>query len=250
VASPTRPSKNSCVVCKNVDLADLARVDMIAGDPTRWPRTLWRENGWDPPKGLLPRHYRQWGQFAVSRDWFRRNGYDDLTDDQIRAHLTHVPKMPVAPAELAHTGLIEGEPVTKGIVRPNVDPNAYLAYYAKSVAVGIKGLALLEKRVEMIEQTGEQVPLDLIKMMVEAGSKTATSQAQIRSRGVKMGEDADDDAFRRAASPQPDGETPKFGALRIRTIEGESRPVTDGGLGDRLDYNERAKKEGNPGLLT
>lgn len=242
---------DTCKVCKQVDVVELTRLDLIAGDPARWPRTLWKEHGWDPPKGLLPPHYRTWGQFAVTRDWLNRNGYEDVTDDQTRAHLRHVPKLPRRPVELADVGLIAGDPVTKGIPSPKaVDPNAYLAYYARGVQVGIRGLDLLEKRVEEIEKKGDPVPLDLIKMMVEAGSKLSTSQAQIRARGMKMHEDSDDDAFRRASSPEDDGEVPRIGSVRIRTIDGETRPVADRGAGDRADYDERAAREGNPGLLS
>lgn len=242
-------TRTTCKVCKEVDLVELTRLDLLAGDPARWPRTLWAESGWDPPKGLLPPRYRTWGQFAVTRDWLNRNGYDDLTDDVVRGHLKHVPKVARLPSTLTDTGLVAGEPVPMPEGKA-IDPNAYLAYYAAGVRVGIKGLELLEKRIRKIEERGDDVPLDLIKIMVDAGSKLATSQAQIRARGAKMGDDLDDDAFRRAASPEPDGEAKKIGHLRVRTIEGEARPIADAGHGDRADYNERAKKEGLPGLPT
>jgi hypothetical protein len=252
VPNATRPTDSKpCHVCKVADIVELTRIDLIAGDPARWPRTLWKEHGWDAPKGLLPPHYRTWGQFAVARDLLNRQGYDDLTDNQIRTHLRHIPKMLRRPADLASVGLIAGDPITGAMPDPqSVDPNAYLTYYARGVKVGIRGLDLLEKRIDEIEKRGEQVPLDLIKMMVEAGSKLSTSQAQIRARGLKMHEDSDDDAFRRAASPEDDGEVPRFGEIRVRTIDGETRPVVDGGRGDRADYNERAEKEGLPGLPT
>jgi hypothetical protein len=234
-----------------VDLIELTRVDLIAGDPARWPRTLWKEHGWDVPKGLLPPHYRTWGQFAVARDLFNRQGYEDLTDAQVRSHLRHIPKMLRPPVELENVGLIAEGSVPRDMPNPHsVDPNAYLTYYARGVQVGIRGLDLLEKRIEKIEKSGNEVPLDLIKMMVEAGSKLSTSQAQIRARGLKMHEDSDDDAFRRAASPEDDGEVPRIGQIRVRTIDGETRPVTDRGMGDRADYNERAEREGLPGLPT
>jgi hypothetical protein len=250
-AAPAKSAgRSQCTVCRAVDIVELTRLDLLAGDPARWPRTIWKETGWDPPKGLLPPQYRTWGQFAVTRDWLNRNGYDDLTDHMVRGHLKHVPKIARTPSDLTHTGLVEGEPVSDMPNAKMVDPNAYLAYYAAGVRVGIRGLELLEARIKKIEERGEDIPLDLIKMMVEAGGRLATSQAQIRSRGAKMGDDADDDAFRRAASPEPDGNAPKIGHLRIRTIEGETRPIADEGPGDRADYNERAAREGLPGLTT
>jgi hypothetical protein len=253
VPTPIQPNgqsgRSTCPVCQTVDLVELTRLDLLAGDPTRWPRTLWKENGWDPPTGLLPPKYRTWGQYAVTRDWLDRHGYEDLKDQSVRTHLKHVPKVARSPQALANAGLIEGEPIDVSTGKL-IDPNAYLAYYAAGVRVGIKGLELLEKRIKKIEASGEDVPLDLIRTMVDAGSKLATSQAQIRSRGVKMGDDADDDAFRRAASPEPDGEVTRIRNHRIRTIDGEARPVTDTGRGDRADYNERAAREGLAGLPT
>lgn len=240
-----------CGICDTLDPVELTRYDLIVGDPARWPRTLWKENGWEPPKGLLPPHYRAWGQNRVGRDWLDSHGYNDISESLIKGHMRHVARVARRPVELADVGLISGQPVTKDIPNPrSVDPNAYLAYYAAGVRVGIRGLALLERRIDAIEKADKEVPLDLIKMMVDAGSRLATSQAQIRSRGMKMGEDSDDDAFRRAASPEDNGEVTRIGHIRIRTIDGEARPVTDDGLGDRTDYNERAAREGNPGLLS
>lgn len=249
-AARNNGGRGTCPVCRSVDIVELTRLDLLAGDPARWPRTIWKETGWDPPKGLLPPQYRTWGQFSVTRDWLDRHGYEDLKDQSVRTHLRHVPKIARTPADLTHTGLVEGEPAPDMPNARMVDPNAYLAYYAAGVRVGIRGLELLEKRIKAIEERGEEVPLDLIRTMVEAGGKLATSQAQIRSRGAKMGDDIDDDAFRRAASPEPDGNAPRIGHLRIRTIDGEARPVSDEGPGDRADYNERAAKEGLPGLPT
>lgn len=245
----SQPPGRECGVCRKVADVDLVRLDLLAGDPARWPRTIWQDaglpgkGGWEPPKGLLPPRYRSWGQFKVASDWLARNGYEDLTENQIRGHLKHIPMVARRPVELAETGLVAGRPVPTP--RP-VDPNAYLAYYAKGVAAGIRGLELLERRIARLEERGEEVPLDLIKMMVDAGAKLATSQAQIRSRGVKMHEDNDDDAFRRAASPEPEGEATRVGHVRIRTVGGETRPIMDEGRADRTAYNERARKEGNP----
>jgi hypothetical protein len=250
-ARARRPVDLVCTLCKTVDVAELVRLDLTIGDPARWPRTLWQEHGWSPPKGLLPPHYRAWGAQAIARDWLNRHGYEDIGDSTIRTHLRHVAKVARRPAELADTGLIAGEPMTKGIPSMrSIDPNAYLAYYAKGVALGLRGLALLEKRIDDMEARKVEVPLDLIKMLVEAGSKLSTSQAQIKSRGVKLHEDNDDDAFRRAASPEVDGEVTRIGHNRIRTVEGEARPIPDGGRGDRADYNKRAENEGLPGLIT
>jgi len=247
----TQVRPDPCAICKEVDVVELTRLDLTIGDPARWPRTLWKEHGWEPPKGLLPPNYRQWGARAVARDWLNSHGYEDIKDRTINTHLRHVARIARRPAELADTGLIAGEPVTKGMPNPRaVDPNAYLAYYAKGVQMGLRGLELLERRIARIEEDGGEVPLDLIKMLVEAGAKLSTSQAQIRSRGVKMHEDSDDDAFRRAASPETDGEVPRVGHVRVRTIDGESRPVRDVSRSDRAAYNERAKREGNPGIPT
>jgi len=252
MTNPSKPANDRCRVCQDLDLVELTRFDLLVGDPARWPRTLWQEHGWAPPKGLLPPHYRTWGARAVGRDWLDHHGYNHLTDKMLIGHLRHVAKVARRPVDLVDVGVVVGQPALKDDPTPGraIDPNAYLAYYAKGVQMGLRGLVLLEKRLDKMEADNVPVPLDLIKMLIDGGAKLATSQAGIRARGQKLHEDDDADAFRRAASPEPNGEVPRIGAHRIRTIEGELRPVTDRGMNDRAAYNERAREEGNPELPT
>jgi hypothetical protein len=240
----------TCRICREVADVDLVTLDIVLGDPRRWPRTLWEEGGLEPPKGLLPVTYRQWGQKAVGKDWLIRRGYRDVAQDNYLAtHCRHVAVVAADPRELVTAGVVAGTPIRHKAVEP-IDPNAYLAYYAKGIKLGIRGFDMLERRVTDIEARGDEVPFDIVKMLVETGARLATSQAQIRARGLRMHEDEDTDAFRRAASPENDGEVPHFGELRIRTIDGETRPVVDSGRGDRQEYNEKAAREGLPGITT
>jgi hypothetical protein len=125
-----------------------------------------------------------------------------------------------------------------------IDPVAYLRYYAKGVQLGIRGLEIMQKQLEKMVAEDKPIPLDILKSIIDTGSKLATSQAGIKARGVELHKVEEDDAFR-LADP---GASPRFGDSRVRTIEGESVVITDRGPADRREYNEKAGAEGRDRL--
>lgn len=234
-------AERRCAVCTRVDQFDLIELDTLMGDPSAWPATIW--GIFNPPTGDVPASYRRYGAVEMGLDWLGRHGFDDITRTQVRNHYRFdVPKIATNPADLVATGLIARGNQTEVA---KLDPGAYLRYYNAGVEVGIKGLGLLQDRIATLQAEGKEVPLALVKLAVDVGSKLAMSQAAIKAAGKPWGDQDDDDGFRAGSAPEP---SPRFGHHRIRTIDGEARPVKDMGPADRDRFNERARQEGSPEL--
>lgn len=233
---------NACVVCDRLTPLQLAELDALMGDPSRWPSTVW--GIFEPPKGM-PASYRRFGAMEMGAGFLRDNGYADITRAALRRHYRFdVPKIAADPDDLVANGLIASS--SAGPMAEIVDPVAYLRYYAKGIEVGVTGLTLLQERVQKLRSDNQEVPLALIKMMMENGTKLAMSQAAIRAAGKSWGGDENvDDAFRSSSAPEP---SQRFGDHRIRVIDGEARPIVDRGPADRARYTERARAEGGEGL--
>lgn len=238
-----RPA-DRCLICRSLTNEQAIELDLLMGDATRWPRTLWKDSGFDPPKGILPAGYRLWGQTKVASNWLHEHGLE-VGQQAIENHAKHVPMIAADPADLVSLGIIEAGGPTLPALDDPVDPAAYLRYYARGVELGLLGLDLLEAKVRKLMDEEKEIPMDLLKMLVEAGSKLATSQASIKARGVELHRDEDDDAFRRATSTS---RSPRIGGLRIREVDGQEVVVADGGRSDREHFAERMAQEGGTRL--
>lgn len=237
---------NGCVVCGTLPPGELVELDLILADPLRWPKTVWGR--FSPPEGGLPASYRRFGAEAMGREWLMANGYD-IPKGSLRKHIRYdVPVISVDVDELLARGLIgltkDGPRGDRQLTQP-IDPLAYIRFYNAGIELGLQGLTLLNQRVQDLIDAKEEVPLPLVKMIVDAGMKLATSQAAIKASGKRFGDDEADenDAFRGG-----DDISPRFAGTRVRQIEGEARPVADEGPTDRKRYNERARMEGSPTL--
>jgi hypothetical protein len=186
---------------------------------------------------------REWGALEVGVAWLNENGWGDLNKAHVRNHYErHVTLIPQDPA--AAGAAAEG----KAPPDPAIDPLAYLRFYMKGIDIGRRGLELLEQHIDrMLEKNPKaEIPLPLIKMMVDAGAKLAVSQAQIRSREKSIPDELgdEDEGFRGGA----DKPGPRIGHTRIRQIDGVATPVHDEGPADRATYNARADQEGGTRL--
>ena len=229
-----------CGVCDTLPPGDLIELDLILGDPLRWPKTIW--NGFSPPAGGLPPTYRKYGAERMGDEWLKAHGYEISKMALMRHFERDVPLQVVDVDELVSRGLIAlAKPSTNLAKVPEpIDPLQYITFYNEGIKIGIKALGLLSERVQALIDKGEEVPLPLIKMMMDAGLKLAGSQAAIKAAGKPFGTVVDeDDAFRGG-----DDISPRFGSYRVREIDGEQRPVFDEGLPDRTRYNEQAEQEG------
>lgn len=238
--------KSGCIVCDTVAPGDLVELDMILADPTTWPSTVW--NGFTPPPGQLPASYRRFGQQEMGIRFLEQHEYS-ITKPQLRHHIRYdVPVFEVNITELVERGVIAAADhrtaVPSKVLSEPIDPLAYVKFYNDGIRLGQHGLELLAQRVEKLTEEGVEVPMAVIKMLIDNGLKLASSQAAIRSAGKRMDGDADDelDAFR--TGQQENQASPRIGHHRVRKIAGESRPVVDQGPGDREDYNETARANG------
>lgn len=233
---------DGCALCNTMPPGDLVELDLLMADPMRWPVTIWK--GFAPPENALPASYRRFGAMNMGTTWLDSHGYS-FTMQQVRKHLRYdVPVLSVSVDDLIGRGIVAQS--TERNSRPGhstdaIDPLAYIRLYNKGISLGLKGLELLSARVQALIDKGEDVPLPLVKMIVDAGLKLAQSQASIKAAGRNFGDEGgeENEAFRGAGEISP-----RLGHQRVRRIEGEMRPVTDDGLADRTRYNERAAQEG------
>lgn len=237
------PRPTQCTICDALPPGELVELDLILGDPARWPATLFDAFG-GPPEGALPVSYRRFGAMSMGLDWLAAHGYEGrFTKGNLRTHLRYdVPVLEVNIDELVARGVIgkANHRTSRTLVAGEaIDPLAYVGFYNEGIKLGRRGLELMGQRVDELVERKEEVPLGLIKMIIDAGLKLATSQAAIVASGKRMGDDGDeDDAFRTGGDEQkPSG---KLGHHRIRTIDGEARPIADQGPADRARYNDHA----------
>lgn len=228
-----------CRVCDTVAPGDLVELDLLLGDPTRWPRTVW--SVFAPPEGALPASYRRHGAMAMGLDWIKAHPEYSISKAQLRRHLkTDVPVLDFDPEELVARGVIaSSSSKTDRGGGQQIDSSNFIGYYNDGIRVGRTALKVLETRINDLVDKGEEVPLALVKMALDAGLKLSMSQAAIVAAGKRMDSDTDeDDAFRASGDPQQPSQ--RVGHHRIRVIEGEARPVVDMGPADRARYNDHA----------
>lgn len=232
-----------CSVCDQVAPSALVELDLLMGDASRWPSSVWDK--FAAPAGLIiPPAMRRWGAARLGLAWLQENGYADIGKSSVYHHYEkHTPVIAVDPDKLVENGVL----VSGGgaIPDPAINPIAYLRFYAKGIEAGIKGLELLMAMVKELEEKDQAVPLSLIKLLTDIGGKLATSQAQIKAREKSIGTEDDDEGFRAGAGGLP---SDRMGHARIRTVGGVSGPIHDEGPKDRAAYNDRAAQEGGDPL--
>lgn len=245
----TPVNKIGCRVCDSLPPGDLVDLDALMGDASRWPETVW--GIFDPPKGKLGPLRLRFGARNVAKAWLLEHGYADaFTDRQINTHYRHVPLVAVALEDLLTRGLVRADPGNGPGSGPSsvdaINPTAFLTYFSRGIELGNKGLDLMAKRVQKMVDANEDVPFLVLKQLIDNGAKLAVTQAQLKQRGLSMGDEPDEDeGFRAGSQPLP---SQRMGHHRIRTVEGVDRPVTDEGPADREHFSERSIAEGGSGL--
>lgn len=231
----------TCAVCRTVDAGDLIELDLLMGDAARWPSTVW--GIFKPPKGHLTPASQRFGAISMARQFLEPKGYE-FTDKQLRNHYRYdVVVVASSVEDLVNRGLIEAgsrKPGAMTTTADKIDAAAFLTYFDKGIKLGNRALELLEARVDKMVAENQEIPLSMLKMLAEYGLKLSTTQAQIKARGMTLGEVDDEDEGFRAGSGVP---SHRIGHARIRVIDGEARPVADEGPADRAHYNEGAEQE-------
>lgn len=234
-----------CPVEQKLGLEKALELDAFLADPALWPKAIFA--GWDIPPGRIPGNFRSWGAIKVGLEWCSSREVE-ITRHQMERHVAqHVPLLAYTPDDVATRGVTADGTGNDGSEILPTNIITYQQVYQRGLSIGYKAIGLLEERIDEIREAEEKVPTDLLLKLADLGTKLATSQAAIMVRGLDLNREKDDEieGFRSGSAPLP---SQRFGHHRIRTIEGESRPVADQGPADRKHYNERADQEGSPRL--
>lgn len=236
-----------CPICDRLSPSDLFALDTLIADPAAWPSTVW--GLFSPPTGGLPASYRRFGAQRVGREWLDNHGYSGISTGALRRHIrfdvAHVAR---DLAELVGLGLITtSRTQTRIPTNPTLDAGAFVSYFNAGIQMGAAAQRMLAERINDALDRGEVPDEKLVMKLADMGAQFARSQASLMAKGLRFnGEEEDeDDAFRGPADDLP---SKRMGHHRVRTIEGERRPVADEGPADREHFNERARHEGREGL--
>ncbi len=230
-----------CRVCEELEPAVVDELNLIMADPMRWPKTLFEQ--WpEKPKGL-PNRYRHWGALETGGEFLRTHGLEIDRRVLSRHYEYHVTRLAVDVQALARRGMVDDpeHPTTLSAI----DPLLFLRYFERGVTLASKTLDEIDRQIDVYIKHDPPlpVPVELLKLAAETGTKLALTGANIQARGQKIGPKANaNDAFRRAAGAKKVG--PKIGHYRVTVVDGESRPIYDEGPKDRAEYNEKAAREG------
>jgi hypothetical protein len=206
-----------CRICDELPIGDLAELDLLMGDASHWPETVW--GIFTRPRGSIPASYQRFGALRVGRDWLTAHGYPEERFGQkvLRQHYRFdVVVIASDPIELLNRGLIaQGDGREARLDVDKIDPQAYLTYFDRGIRLGNRGLELLATRVEQMVARDEEVPLALLKAIADIGGKLATTQACADDwpRLFAEMEDTFDVARQRDRPRGVDASTPNFGIM-------------------------------------
>lgn len=238
-------SKLTCDVCTKLSPVQLLELDTVVGDPAGWPVTIWAM--FKPPEGGLPASYRRYGAQRMGREWLDKHGYGHITDGRLRLHIRYdVSHVARDATDLVKIGIIRKTSTQTRIpTAPVIDGAAFIRYFNAGIQMGEAAARMMAERINAAIESGEDADPKLVMKLADMGAAFAKTQASLMAKGLKFGQDEnDDDAFRGAADDLP----VKIGNNAIRTIDGERRPVADAGPADRERYRKRAEQEGSEGL--
>jgi hypothetical protein len=232
-----------CQICTLVPGPELLELNALLADPDQWAGNALKD--WVIPKGALPGQMRKYGGIATAQEWLRAHGFPDITRRMVEHHFkTHVVHIAKTDADTEQLGKMVAQSDPSLAIIPQMRPNLFIDYYSTGIQLGVYALEKLRADIIAMEQAGTEIPHRTLWQMAELGAKLSMSQAAMFARGSKIEESGDEMAgFRAGEAPLP---SQKFKDHRIRTIDGEARPVVDRGIGDRKRYNQRAKQEGSP----
>ena len=235
----------TCDVCDKLSPMQLLELDTVIGDPAGWPMTIWAM--FTPPEGGLPASYRRFGAQRMGREWLDSHNYGYITEGRLRMHIRY---------DVAHIARDASDLVKIGILRktgsqtriptaPTIDGSAFIRYFNAGIQMGEAASRLMAERINRAIESGEDADPKLLMKLADMGAAFAKTQASLMAKGLKFGQDEnDDDAFRGPAEDLP----VRIGQVAIRTIDGERRPVVDKGPADRDRYRKRAQQEGSEGI--
>lgn len=240
----------NCRICDELPPGDLTELDLLMGDAGRWPSTVW--GIFDPPKGKPNALRLRFGARTMAQQFLAEHGYGPYSREIIDRHYRFdVPIVAADPVDLLNRGIIAAAAPTgpgKSLAdreKEKIDPGAFLTYFNRGIELGNRAFEVLAKRFEEMVTRGDEIPLSMLKMLIDSGGKLAITQAQLKKAGVDLsGDDELEDGFRAGSGPVG----PRIHDHRVRTVDGVTRPIVDRGPADRERYSKRAREEGGEGL--
>lgn len=236
-----------CPICDRLPPAQLLELDSIIGDPAAWPTTVW--GIFNPPVGGLSVSYRRFGAQRMGREWLDTHGWPDIIDYYLRRHIrfdvAHVAR---DTGDLIAIGLLNqtAGSITRIPTAPTIDAGAFIRYFNAGIIMGEAAQRMLAETINRALDEGDIPDPKLVMKLADMGASFARTQASLMAKGLKFGQDEnDDDAFRGGEDTLP-GMAVK--GTRTRIIDGERRVVRDRGRKDREGFNKRAREEGTEEL--
>ena len=125
---------------------------------------------------------------------------------------------------------------------PTLDAGQFITYFNSGIQVGIASHQLIVDRINKLLDDDKEVPIRLLEKLADMGAAFAKTQAQLMARGVRFEADPhEDESFMGSDDERP---STRIGHARIRTVEGERRPIADEGPKDRDAVNKRQLERG------
>lgn len=231
-------------VCKACDLPEResAELDLILSMPPDELDSRLFDVDLPPPD--LPAAWQQFGAIRKAQFWLVERGYKIERRTLVRHTREHVTAHLVSDGTraIARGTLSDGSPVPT-VPEPLKLAIEYHAFFRLGMETGHRALEILAERIADPTQKPSNT---LLLAVAQIGRQLAQAQAAIVTRGVRFVLE-DDDAISGFIG-EDERPSPRFGSYRVRTIEGERRPVRDEGPADRRDHNARAREEGSTEL--
>ena len=234
----------TCKVCALPE-AELVEVDLLLGTPpTDLDSKLFGDLDIPPPE--LP---AEWARFSALRKvqvWLEERGHKIARQTLVahyNKHLTAVAFKSDSDRALQEGRLSDGS-LAPSSPEPLKMAIEYHQYFKTGMKMGHKALDLILEKLEDPDKPPSQT---LLLAAANLGAQLAKAQAAIVTKGMRFVLE-DDGAIEGFMGDDEDDASPRFGSYRVRTVEGERRPVRDEGPADRMQYNEKAREMGNPTL--
>jgi len=232
-----------CRICAMPE-KDLVELDMLlATPPDELDAKLFGDLDIPPPD--LPAEWKRFGVIRKAQVWLEERGYKFARATlaaHYNKHLTAL-AIPSDSSRALREGTLSDGSTTPSHPEPLKMAIEYHKYFRTGMQVGHKALRLIEAKLDDTEHPPSQA---LIMAAANLGSNLAKAQAAIVTKGMRFVLEDDGAIEGFAGTDDEDAPSPRFGSYRVRTIEGERRPVLDEGPADRARYNKTAKESGAP----
>jgi hypothetical protein len=221
-----------CRIDRALEPDELAQLDELMADPSRWPDVVWGILG--KPAKLTPAA-RKFGAVEMGFLWLHNHFPLRKFDkpEVVRHYRLHV--------SLVEATLIRYAKVATGNDLPG-GVGAVIEFYEQGIQLGIRSLRTLKRQLDDAEANGETVPPEMLLQLATAGARLSASAASLSKRSPFELPAVGNAGFRRNVPSQ------RIGHSRVHVIDGQAMPIRDEGHADRLEYNERAAMDATEGI--